>query len=86
MKAEGCTLKAKRRKESAGACVLAVNEQRTILLPKRPHFLTLFAAVHGAMRSWRSCPRSRSGCLIWHVHDTMSWILYRPFNDDRDMY
>jgi hypothetical protein len=31
MKAEGCASKVKRRRESAGACALAVNEQRTSL-------------------------------------------------------
>ena len=47
MKAEGCALKVKRQKESAGACALVVNEQRTILLPKRPH---LFDALCGCAR------------------------------------
>jgi hypothetical protein len=47
MKAEMCALKVKRQKESAGACELAVNEQRTILLPKRPH---LFGALCGCAR------------------------------------
>jgi hypothetical protein len=47
MEAEGCALEAKRQKESAGACALAVNEQRTILSPKRPH---LFDALCGCAR------------------------------------
>jgi hypothetical protein len=47
MKAEGCASKAKRQKESAGASALAVNEQRTILSPKRPH---LFDALCGCAR------------------------------------
>lgn len=48
MKAEGCALKVKRQKECAGACALAVNEQRIILLLKRLH---LFDALCGAMQS-----------------------------------
>jgi hypothetical protein len=44
MKVEGCALKVKHQKESAGACALAVNEHRTILLPERPH---LFDALCG---------------------------------------
>src|ERR1700756_5250280 len=37
IKAEGFVLRVKRQKESAGACALAVDEQQTILLLKRPH-------------------------------------------------
>ena len=47
MKAEGCALKVKRQKEGTDACALAVNKQRTILLPKRPH---LFDALCGCAR------------------------------------